>query len=52
MRPLRSNVSKESLIMMGVPKKFCNKTIADFDTFGKKSLRRVKDFVVEYLEVW
>lgn len=50
MRPLRSSVSKESLIMMGVPKKFCNKTIADFDTFGKKSLKSVKDFVSDYLD--
>lgn len=50
MRPLRSSVNKDSLIMMGVPKKFCNKTIADFDTFGKKSLKSVKDFVSDYLD--
>ena len=36
--------------MMGVPKKFCNKTIADFDTFGKKSLKLVKEFVQNYLD--
>ena len=35
--------------MMGVPKKFCNKTIKDFDTFGKKSLKDVKTFVQEYI---
>lgn len=50
MRPLRSSVNKDSLIMMGVPKKFCNKTIADFDTFDKKSLKSVKDFVSDYLD--
>lgn len=50
MRPLRSEVSKESLIMMGVPKKFCNKTINDFDTFGKKSLKQIKVFVENYLK--
>lgn len=50
MRPLRSSVNKDSLIMMGVPKKFCNKTLADFDTFGKKSLKSVKDFVSDYLD--
>lgn len=49
MRPLREYVSRDSLIMMGVPKKFCNKTIKDFDTFGKKSLKQVKDFVEDYL---
>lgn len=50
MRPLRSSVNRDSLIMMGVPKKFCNKTIADFDTFGKKSLRQIKEFVKDYLD--
>lgn len=50
MRPLRSTVSNESLIMMGVPKRFCNKTITDFDTFGKKSLKLVKEFVQNYLD--
>lgn len=50
MRPLRSSVSKDSLIMMGVPKKFCNKTISDFDTFGKKSLQQIKTFVQDYLD--
>ena len=49
MRPLRSEVSRDSLIMMGVPKKFCNKTIKDFDTFNKKSLRQIKEFVEDYL---
>lgn len=49
MRPLRNNISKSSLIMMGVPKKFCNKTISDFDTFGKKSLGQIKTFVQDYL---
>lgn len=49
MRPIREVVNSDSLVMMGVPKKFCNKTIDDFDTFGKKSLKRVKDFVEDYL---
>lgn len=49
MRPLRDNVSNDSLIMMGVPKKFCNKTLSDFDTFGKKSLKQIKEFVEDYL---
>lgn len=49
MRPLRSDVSKDSLIMMGVPKRFCNKTLNDFDTFGKKSLRSIKSFVENYI---
>lgn len=50
MRPLRTEVSKDSLIMMGVPKKFCNKTIKDFNTFGKKSLKQIKSFVTNYID--
>ena len=49
MRPLRSEVNKESLVMMGVPRRFCDKTIEDFNTYGKKSLNSIKEFVVDYL---
>lgn len=35
---------------MGVPKRFCNKSLKDYDTFGKKSLKDVKDFVADYLD--
>lgn len=49
MRPLRSEVSKSSLIMMGVPAKFCNATIKDFNTYGKKSLKDVKSFIEDYI---
>ena len=48
-RPLRSDVNKESLIMMGVSKRFCDKSLKDFDTFGKKSLKQIKDFVGDYI---
>ena len=49
MRPLRSEVNKESLVMMGVPRRFCNKTIEDFNTYGKKSLSSIKEFVEDYI---
>lgn len=49
MRPLRSEVNKESLVMMGVPRRFCDKTIEDFNTYGKKSLNSIKEFVVDYI---
>lgn len=49
MRPLRSSLNSSSLIMMGVSKRFCNKSLEDYDTFGKKSLKDVKDFVRQYL---
>ena len=49
MRPLRSEVNKESLVMMGVPGRFCDKTIEDFNTYGKKSLSSIKEFVEDYI---
>lgn len=49
MRPLRTTLNRQSLIMMGVPKRFCESTIDDFNTFGKKSLKDVKDFVDDYI---
>ena len=49
MRPVRSTLNSSSLIMMGVSKRFCNKSLEDYDTFGKKSLKDVKDFVRQYL---
>ena len=50
MRPVRSTINDSSLIMMGVPKRFCRKSLKDYDTFGKKSLKDVKDFVSDYLD--
>ena len=49
MRPLRSEISNESLVMMGVPRRFCDKTIEDFNTYGKKSLSSIKEFVEDYI---
>lgn len=49
MRPLRSNISDKSLMLMGVPKRFLSSSINSFNTFGKKSLAEVKNFVVDYL---
>ena len=50
MRPIRTEVNKDSLIMMGVPRRFCDKTIKDFSTYGKKSLKDIKKFVNDYLD--
>jgi DNA replication protein DnaC len=50
MRPLRTSLNKESLILMGIPRRFCDKTMKDFNTYGKKSLKDVKDFVQEYID--
>lgn len=50
MRPVRDVVNPDSLIMMGVPKRFVDKTIKDFNTYGKKSLKLTKEFVKEYIE--
>lgn len=50
MRPIRPVINNDSLIMMGVPKRFCNKTIEDFNTYGKKSLKSIKKFMEQYVE--
>lgn len=50
MRPLRTSLNRESLIMMGIPRRFCDKTMKDFNTYGKKSLKDVKEFVQEYID--
>lgn len=49
MRPLRGEMNNASLVMMGVPRRFCDKTIEDFNTYGKKSLNSIKEFVVNYI---
>lgn len=49
-RPLRTTVSRDSLILMGVPRRFCGKTLKDFSTFNLPSLRKVKSFVQTYLD--
>ena len=48
-RPVRETLNTRSLVMIGVPRKFCGKKITDFDTYGKKSLKNVKVFVEKYL---
>lgn len=49
MRPLRTEVSSKSLIMMGVPRRFCDKTIKDYNTYSKQSLASIKRFVKDYI---
>lgn len=49
MRPLRKEISSKSLIMMGVPRRFCDKTIKDYNTYSKQSLVSIKRFVKDYI---
>ena len=50
MRPLRNEISKQSLILMGVPKKYTSKTIKDFKDYGSDALRKVQDFCESYID--
>ena len=50
MRPMRSFVSESSLIIMGVPKHFCGKSLEDFHTYNSEGLEKVKKFVQEYID--
>ena len=49
MRPLRSYVSEQSLVLMGVPKKYTPKTIDDFKDYGDNSLAQIKECVKDYI---
>lgn len=48
MRPLRSHISEKSLVMMGVPKQFCNKTLEDYISY--REVFDVKNFVKDYIK--
>ena len=50
MRPLRSEVSEQSLILMGVPKKYTSKTLKNFRDYGNADLKEVRDFCEDYVE--
>lgn len=50
MRPVRTQVSVQSLLLMGVPKQFSKCTIEDFKSFGKSELQSIKDFMCKYLD--
>ena len=49
-RPIREHLSESSLIIMGVPKRFVNKTINDFKDYGLEELAEIKNYVEDYLE--
>lgn len=48
-RPIRSSLSEVSLLMMGVPKKFVDKTIEDFKDYGSEELAEVKEYIEDYI---
>ena len=49
MRPERTFLSEKSLTLIGVPKKFHEYTIEDFNTYNNKDLEEVQDCVARYL---
>lgn len=49
MRPVRKVLSKSSMTILGIPVNMQDKTIEDFHTFGKDSLKEVKSFIQDYL---
>lgn len=48
-RPERTHLSERNLSIIGVPKKFHHVNMVDFDTYDKRDLLKVKDFVIDYL---
>ena len=49
MRPIRKYLDPQSLLMMGISKSFCDKTLEDFEA-DSESLKSVKDFVSDYID--
>lgn len=49
MRPERTFLSEKSLTLIGVPKKFHNMSIEDFNTYKSKDLEEVQDCIAHYL---
>lgn len=50
MRPLREKINLNSLVLIGVPKKFAFNTLDDFNTYGNEDLMQVKSFCRDYID--
>lgn len=50
MRPRRTSYKQSSLLMVGIPKKFCECTLKDYNTFGSTDLGALKDYIRFYIE--
>lgn len=48
-RPLRTVIKENSLVHIGIPKKFVKTTIDQFDTFDSSTLNDIKDYVSSYI---
>lgn len=48
-RPRRTRQSNENLVRMGVPRTYCELTLADYNDYGNEKLQQVKDFVRDYV---
>lgn len=49
MRPERKYLSPKSLSLIGIPKKFHEVTIEDFNTYGSSDLDEVQDCIARYI---
>ena len=49
-RPVRTHMNETSLSLIGVPKTFINKSLADFVTRGSSALSDVKKLVKSYID--
>ena len=49
-RPVRTHMNETSLSLIGVPKTFMNKSLADFVTRGSSALSDVKKLVKSYID--
>lgn len=49
LRPERKYLSVQSLTLIGIPKKFHESTIEDFNTYDNEDLEAVRDYVARYI---
>lgn len=48
-RPVRKSLSPKNLTLMGIPRKFHDLTLDDFDTSKSEGLGKVRDYVEDYV---
>lgn len=49
-RPVRTELSEKNLSIIGLPRKFFNITLDDFQTYGYGGLKEVKKYISNYLD--
>lgn len=49
-RPIRKSLNAKNMTIMGIPKKYHDLTVDDFQTYGDRDLKKVKHYVKGYVD--